>query len=834
MKTLLKQIICIVLAALLMMQLGGMAGATEPEPAETTEPAETVEVTGPAETTEPAETVEVTEPAETTESTESEEPTEPEAPPEDEAHAAYISGMNDGSFRPEAAITRAEVAVILFRLGDYAPGESSFSDVRAGVWYAEAVNALASAGIVAGYADGSFRPKTPITRAQLAAILAKVSGETAAEAASFPDVAGHWAAEAIALAQEKGWVTGYTDGTFRPNRSVTRAEAVTMLNRFLGRNPDQEAIAGGNGLRWFPDVQPGRWYYNAVMEAATDHTAHYASVGAAEEWRDPSAQAVTVPDGFYCFQGRLYAVTGGAYVRTAGTQTLNGVRFTCQGANGVCTAATEALTLAGGELVLLQNGKPLAMPGAYADGIYLKEGHLFVAKNGYLLREAGCGTVDGVSYTCDGASGWCTVEDWTSLSLANVSLSVFSSQLTPEAGSASTETATVFDALRAAVRLYETYFRVEYPLGNDSEEAYISKALEYGILDHPKNSYTQAVRRGDVVSFLWHALRGREMTAVNSILDIPDVSRNSYYYPMLMDFYKAGIMEGFGGVHNASIYEEIPLQELGLLLTRLERPEARVRFSIPDKVVNMIQYGTSGSGQYPLTACQIGDGKNVMVLTFAIHGWEDNWNRDGQELVYLADQLKSWLEDNYDLVREGDWRVYILRCLNPDGLYLGSTCNGPGRCTTTWYNASGTLVSGRGIDMNRCFPYCFRQYSDARNFNGYSPLACAEARALASFVQSVKGSGSNLCIDTHGWYGQIITSSGKGTIYNAFKQQFPNSSYASLYGASGYFSSWAAYVQGYDSCLFELPSGITSHSSFLSAGCVWRFENVIRDLLQHY
>ena len=89
-------------------------------------------------------------------------------------------------------------------------------------------------------------------------------------------------------------------------------------------------------------------------------------------------------------------------------------------------------------------------------------------------------------------------------------------------------------------------------------------------------------------------------------------------------------------------------------------------------------------------------------------------------------------------------------------------------------------------------------------------------------------------MDTHGWYGQIITSSGYGTLYNAFHQQFPNNSYASLYGAHGYFSSWAAYVKGYDACLLELPRGITSHSAFLNAGCVWRYENAVSYLLQHY
>ena len=133
--------------------------------------------------------------------------------------------------------------MILYSQLSLEPGEPSFPDVKVGSWYEEAVNALAAAGFLAGYSDGTFRPNRAVTRAECAAILAKLSGETAAEPATFPDVQTHWAREAIALAQEKGWVSGYTDGTFRPNSSVTRSEAVVMLNHFLGRVPDAAAIA---------------------------------------------------------------------------------------------------------------------------------------------------------------------------------------------------------------------------------------------------------------------------------------------------------------------------------------------------------------------------------------------------------------------------------------------------------------------------------------------------------------------------------------------------------------------------------------------------------------
>ena len=178
--------------------------------------------------------------------------------------------------------------------------------------------------------------------------------------------------------------------------------------------------------------------------------------------------------------------------------------------------------------------------------------------------------------------------------------------------------------------------------------------------------------------------------------------------------------------------------------------------------------------------------------------------------------------------------MYILRCLNPDGLYLGTTCNGPGRCTTTYYNASGVLQSGKGIDMNRCFPYHYHSRTDDRNFNGSEPLACKEARAIAEFLKKCKGTGKNICIDTHGWYGQIITSAGYGKIYSAFKAEFPSASYSSLSGGGGYLASWAAYDLGYDSCLLELPREVYSHNDFVACRCVDRFIGGITTLLKQY
>ena len=1061
--------------------------------------------------------------------------------------------------------------------------------MRPGAWYAQAIYDLTAAGVLYGYSDGTFQPTEPITRAEFVAVLARICGETATTDTTFTDVSDGWARPAISLAQEKGWVSGYSDGTFHPKDPVSRAEAVVMLNLFLGRTPDREAIDRGEGLRFFPDVEPERWYYYHVMEAATSHTAHWETADSEETWLDPDAGEYALSEGFYCFQGRLYVVKGGSFLRTEETGSLNGVSYTClgssgvctadakvlalhdgnlillsdgkpmaapgsyadgyyavddqlyaavdgfllhkacsgslgcvsyvcsgasgvctvsaellalydgtlaflsggrltampgsyaegfyivagqlytvvngsivnracsgklggvtyycagptgvctvsaevlglqngalaflsggrpegtpgsyengfylkagnlylvvngwilreastgscggvtydcggrngvctaraellplhdgtllfladgkpsgtpgsyadgfyvkagqlytvvngfivnracsgklggvtyycsgatgvctagaevlglqngalaflsggrpegtpgsyengfyikaghlytvvdgwvlrkavngtwngvayacAGANGVCTAQAEVLWLQNGNLAFLSGGKPMGMPGSYADGFYVKAGQLYVVADGQILRKVGSGTLDGISYVCTGETGVCTTADWRLLSLANVNLLAFSADLTEEAQQTGSETVSLAGLLKAAVKVYEAYFRVEYPLTDGTDAQYLERALYYGILDQSPDSTSRAATRRDVVRCLWRALRGRELEAVNQVEIIPDLAASDADYGYVLDLYKTGVMGGADELRSAALSGSVTRTELAGLLTRLERREARLRFTLPRKLVETTEYGRSGSGKYPLTACRIGRGKNVMLLTFAIHGWEDNYDRDGKELVYLADCVKGYLEENYELLENGDWTVYVLRCLNPDGLYLGTTCNGPGRCTTTRLSASGTLLTDKGIDMNRCFPTRYKQYTDPRNFNGTAPLQCVEAKALATFVEGIKGSGKNICVDTHGWYSQVITTSGKsGDLAQTFLKRFPNNSYTYMSGGYGYFTCWTGFSKGFDSCLLELP-GVYSRDQFEASGSIGRFENAVKDLLTTY
>ena len=244
-------------------------------------------------------------------------------------------------------------------------------------------------------------------------------------------------------------------------------------------------------------------------------------------------------------------------------------------------------------------------------------------------------------------------------------------------------------------------------------------------------------------------------------------------------------------------------------------------------------YGQSGAGR-ELMAYRFGTGENVMVAGFAIHGYEDNFARDGQALVHTAELLMDLLDENMDTVNSYGWSIYVLPCMNPDGLTDGYTPNGPGRCTTTYLDSSGSLITGKGVDLNRCFPTGWRAYTSARNFNGSAPLAALEARALAQFIQDVKGSGKNILLDVHGWYSQIITSNGSySKLFQIFSEAFPYNTYSNCMNGSGYFTAYGASL-GYMSCLFEFPAGIYSMYQFKNSGYPERFNSCILELATAY
>ena len=192
-----------------------------------------------------------------------------------EDHYAYIRGYEDGTIRPEGNITRAEVATIFYRLLSsealeaFKTTENTFTDVDSDAWYNLAVSTLAKAGVISGYPDGSFNPNGKITRAELVSIATRFFTTIEVGDSKFSDIAGHWAAKAIDEAYIKGIIKGYSDGTFRPDQAVTRAEAMKIVNGILGRPIDTCVLI--EGIKLWPDVASDAWYYYVVAEATNAH-----------------------------------------------------------------------------------------------------------------------------------------------------------------------------------------------------------------------------------------------------------------------------------------------------------------------------------------------------------------------------------------------------------------------------------------------------------------------------------------------------------------------------------------------------------------------------------
>ena len=191
-------------------------------------------------------------------------------------HFAYVVGYSDSTVRPNANISRAEVATIFFRLlkADIRDGnltaDNGFSDVSDGQWHNKAISTMAKLGIVKGRRADRFDPDASITRAEFAAICARFSTKPVENSGSFSDISGHWAENEIERAAAFGWISGYPDGTFRPDARITRAEAMTMINRVLCRMPQSESDLLDSMVTW-PDNKPSDWHYLAVQEATNSH-----------------------------------------------------------------------------------------------------------------------------------------------------------------------------------------------------------------------------------------------------------------------------------------------------------------------------------------------------------------------------------------------------------------------------------------------------------------------------------------------------------------------------------------------------------------------------------
>ena len=207
-------------------------------------------------------------------------------------HYAYIIGYGNNDVRPQNNITRAEVATIFFRLltdetrTANMTKSNSYNDVKDGDWFCCAVSTLSKMGIIKGYEDGSFKPNDPISRAEFAAIAARFAPDGDKTPASFFDVTSHWAKDEISIAANHGWIKGYEDGSFKPDQKITRAETMTLVNRVLNRLPETKDDLHKDMKTWVDNMDETAWYYLAVQEATNSHYFKNKTGTKFEQWTD--------------------------------------------------------------------------------------------------------------------------------------------------------------------------------------------------------------------------------------------------------------------------------------------------------------------------------------------------------------------------------------------------------------------------------------------------------------------------------------------------------------------------------------------------------------------
>ena len=210
-----------------------------------------------------------------------------------EDHFNYIIGTPEGLSLPTANVTRAEVATIFFRLmtddarAKFDSLDNNFSDVAKGQWYNRAISTLANAGIIKGDPAGTYRPGDPITRAEMAAIIARF-GDFKEGGKTFNDISGHWAQKYIELAASNGWINGNPDGTFKPNNNITRAETVAMINRVLDRQTKDvsDLLPVSQMTNWSDNMDTAKWYYRDMQEATNNHKAERVGNSIYEKWTE--------------------------------------------------------------------------------------------------------------------------------------------------------------------------------------------------------------------------------------------------------------------------------------------------------------------------------------------------------------------------------------------------------------------------------------------------------------------------------------------------------------------------------------------------------------------
>lgn len=252
-------------------------------------------------------------------------------------HNKYMDGMEDGLFHPDQYMTRAQAAQVLYNLLAEKPvAQVSYSDVSEGMWYTQAIQSLGALGVLDQPAGAEFRPDAAISRGEFAQILVHFVPK-AEYLETFQDVPEKDPAyEAIGTVAAYGLFSGYPDGTFHPAAALTRAQAAVVLNHLLEREPDTGTIASDSSVRIFPDVTADHWAYDQIMEATVSH-AYRLALGH-EVWTEVTPERSALSDGYYRFNGRLYCIQNGMFLRST---TADGFTFDADGCYTTGSAALD-------------------------------------------------------------------------------------------------------------------------------------------------------------------------------------------------------------------------------------------------------------------------------------------------------------------------------------------------------------------------------------------------------------------------------------------------------------------------------------------------------------
>ena len=242
-------------------------------------------------------------------------------------HSKYMDGTSDGMFHPDQDMTRAEAAQILYGLlAEESTTRASYTDVSDDMWYAEAVESLGGMGVLDCEEGTAFRPNAAISRGEFALMLSHFIAGTG-DLVTFPDVPSTSRFyEAVGATAAEGLFSGYADGTFHPDAALTRAQATVVFNHLLDRQPDTAVIAASPNIRLFPDVSTSHWAYAQIMEATISHT--FEVNQGAEKWMDVTAERSVLSDGFHRINGRLYRIQNGMFLHST---TVDGFTYDARG-----------------------------------------------------------------------------------------------------------------------------------------------------------------------------------------------------------------------------------------------------------------------------------------------------------------------------------------------------------------------------------------------------------------------------------------------------------------------------------------------------------------------